>query len=87
MRGWDPSDHLDAWKDDGPEAWLRWLPPDIRAEVEARPPVTELPWEAGPPAARATFADGQLGDSMLPRAGAGTAAVRRDRGRLRRPDR
>jgi hypothetical protein len=66
--GWDPSDHPDPWDDcgDGPEAWLRSLPPDLRAEVEARPPVTELPWEAGPAAARASFAVGGLGDEMLP---------------------
>src|SRR5215472_9482136 len=66
--GWDPSDHLDAWVDDGdgPEAWLRSLPPELRAEVEARPPVTELPWEAGPAEARASFAGSGLGDSMLP---------------------
>src|SRR5215472_10337911 len=66
--GWDPSDHLDPWADDGdgPEAWLRSLPPDIRAEVEARLPVTGLPWEAGPAAARDSFAGGGLGDSMLP---------------------
>jgi Domain of unknown function (DUF222) len=66
--GWDPSDHLDASEDcgDGPEAWLRSLPPELRAEVEARPPVIGLPWEAGPTAARNSFADGGLGDSMLP---------------------
>jgi len=66
--GWDPSDHVDAWEDcgDGPEAWLRSLPPDLRAEVEARPPVTVLPWEAGPTAARGSFANGGLGDGMLP---------------------
>ncbi len=66
--GWDPSDHLDASEDcgDGPEAWLRSLPPDLRAEVESRPAVTGLPWEAGPAAARGSFADGGLGDSMLP---------------------
>jgi hypothetical protein len=66
--GWDPSDHGDPAEDcgDGPGAWLRSLPPDLRAEVEARPPVTVLPWEAGPAVAQASFADGGLGDSMLP---------------------
>jgi hypothetical protein len=66
--GWDPSDHLDAWEDDGdgPEAWLRSLPPELRAEVEARPPVTVPPWEAGPAEARASFAGGGPGDAMLP---------------------
>jgi len=71
--GWDPSDHLDPWEDDGngPEAWLRSLPPDLRAEVEARPPVTAAPWEAGPAEARAWFAAGGLGDGMLPGWGLG----------------
>ncbi|HYK71159.1 MAG TPA: hypothetical protein VEV45_24675, partial [Streptosporangiaceae bacterium] len=66
--GWDPSDHADAWEDDGDgaEAWLRSLPPVLRAEVEARPPVTALPWEAGPAAARRSFADGAPCDTMLP---------------------
>src|SRR5215469_5221934 len=66
--GWDPSHHVDAWEDDGggPEAWLRSLPPDLRAEVEARPMVTEVPWEAGPAAARSAFAMGGPGDAGLP---------------------
>jgi hypothetical protein len=66
--GWDPSDHLDAWEDngDGEEAWLRSLPPELRAEVEARPPVTGVPWEAGPAEARASFGLGGLGEDLLP---------------------
>jgi hypothetical protein len=65
---WGACDDDDAFADggDGEEAWLRSLPADIRAEVLARPPVTVLPWEAGPAAARASFADGGLGDGMVP---------------------
>jgi hypothetical protein len=68
VAGWNPSDHLDASEDcgDGPDAWLRSLPPELRVEVESRPPVTLLPWEAGPAAARDSFAVGGLGDEMLP---------------------
>ncbi len=68
VAGWDPSDHLDASEDcgDGPEGWLRSLPPDLRAEVEGRPPVTVPPWEAGPAEARSSFADGGLSNTMLP---------------------
>ena len=66
--GWDPSDHLDAWEDcgDDEEAWLASLPPELRAEVEARPAVTCVPWEAGPAQARKSCAGGGLGDGMLP---------------------
>jgi hypothetical protein len=67
--GWpDAAGDLDRWQgpDDEEEAWLRSLPADVRAEVLARPPVTVLPWEAGPAAARASFADGGLGDGMVP---------------------
>src|SRR5262249_11160919 len=65
---WDPSDHVAAWEDcgDDEEAWLRSMPPELRAEVEARPPVTSLPWESGPAEARASFAAGGLSDDMLP---------------------
>jgi hypothetical protein len=64
--GWDPSDHVDAWEDcgDGPEAWLRSLPPELRAEVEARP-ASVAPWDE-PAEIRAGFADGAYCDTMLP---------------------
>src|SRR5215475_1819628 len=67
--GWDPSDEVDAREDDGdgPEGWLRSLPPGLRAEVEARPPAV-TPWD-GPVAVRAGFADGGYCDTMLPGAG------------------
>src|SRR5215831_2473579 len=67
--GWDPADHLDAWEDDGdgPEAWLRSLPPVLRAEVEARP-AGVAPWD-GPVMVRAGFSDGGYCDTMLPGAG------------------
>jgi hypothetical protein len=67
--GWDPSDHLDAWEDcgDGPEVWLRSLPPGLRAEVEARPPAVAV--GDGTAAVRAGFADGGFCDTMLPGSG------------------
>ena len=67
--GWDPSDRVDAWEDDGdgPEAWLRSLPADLRAEVEARPPAV-APWD-GLAAVRAGFSDGGYCDTMLPGSG------------------
>lgn len=67
--GWDPSDHLDPSQDDGdgPESWLRSLPADLRAEVEARPRAV-APWD--PPAAVcASFTDGGYCDTMLPGSG------------------
>jgi hypothetical protein len=67
--GWDPSD---LWgpatdPDDEPDAWLARLPPDIRAELAARPPVATAPWEEQEPkAARAAFADGGFADATPP---------------------
>ena len=67
--GWDPSDHPDAWQDDGDgaEAWLRSLPAGLRAEVEARPqPVGSGDGQA---AVAAGFCDTGFCDTMLPGAG------------------
>jgi hypothetical protein len=69
--GWDPSDHGDPASDpDDEDAWLASLPPDIRAELEARPPLPPLLWSADgdwlPEAARAGFADGGFADAALP---------------------
>jgi hypothetical protein len=61
--GWDPSDLGDS--DDDPDAWLASLPPDIRAELAARPPVTAAPWEE-PKSARAAFVDGGFADATAP---------------------
>jgi hypothetical protein len=65
--GWDPSDPGDPATDpdDDPDAWLARLPPDIRAEVEARPAATPAPWE-GAEGARAALADGGAADAMPP---------------------
>jgi hypothetical protein len=64
--GWDPSDHGDPETDpDDDDAWWAGLPPDIRAELEARPPVT-VPPLASAAAARAAFADGGVCDVMPP---------------------
>jgi hypothetical protein len=65
--GWDPSDHGDPATDpdDDPDAWLASLPPDIRAELAARPAETAAPWE-DPKAARAAFADGGFADATAP---------------------
>jgi hypothetical protein len=64
---WDPADDGDpeAEPDDDQDAWLASLPPDIRAELEARPPVLAAPWESAA-AARAAFADGGVCDAMPP---------------------
>ena len=61
--GWDPTDL--GYCDDDPDAWLASLPPDIRAELAARPPVTAAPWEE-PKAARAAFMDGGFADGTAP---------------------
>ncbi len=67
MAGWDPSDRGDPASDpdDDPDAWLATLPPDIRAEVEARSVVAQAPWQ-GAEAARTALADGGLADTMPP---------------------
>jgi hypothetical protein len=68
LSGWDRSGHVDPWDDcgDGEDGWLRSLPADLRAEVEARPPVSAAAWEAGPAEACRSFGEGGLGDEMLP---------------------
>jgi hypothetical protein len=64
--GWDPPDHGDPETDpDDTDAWLASLPPDIRAELAARPPVTAAPLQSAA-AARAAFADGGVCDAMPP---------------------
>jgi hypothetical protein len=64
--GWDPSDHGDPETDpDDTDAWFASLPPDIQAELTARPPVTAPPC-ASAAAARAAFADGGVCDAMPP---------------------
>ena len=64
--GWNPGDQLDAWEDDdgGAEAWLRSLPPGLRAEVLARPPAVAL--ADGAAAVRGGFTGGGYCDTMLP---------------------
>jgi hypothetical protein len=72
--GWEPGDQPGAWEDcgDGPEAWLRSLPADLRAEVAARPslPVLASGGQNAGPLARVggaeAFADGGFCDTMLP---------------------
>jgi hypothetical protein len=60
----DPDD-AESGPEDDPDAWLTSLPPDIRAEVEARQPMTEAPWESAA-AARAAFGDGGFCEAMPP---------------------
>ena len=69
--GWDPSDHGDPATDpDDEEAWLASLPPDIRAELETRPPLPPVLMSADgdwlPEAARAGFAARGFADAALP---------------------
>jgi hypothetical protein len=69
--GWDPSDHGDPASDpDDEDAWLASLPPDIRADLEARPPLPPVLWSADgdwlPEAARAGFAARGFADAALP---------------------
>ncbi len=61
--GWDPSEPGEP--DDDPDAWLASLPPDIRAELDARPPASPAPWEE-PEAARAALRDGGFADATAP---------------------
>jgi hypothetical protein len=61
--GWEPFEP--GFPADDPDAWLASLPPDIRAELDARPPLTAAPWEE-PKTARAAFADGGFADAMPP---------------------
>jgi hypothetical protein len=69
--GWDPSDHGDPAPDpDDQDAWLASLPPDIRADLETRPPLPPVLWSADgdwlPEAARAGFAARGFADAALP---------------------
>jgi hypothetical protein len=69
--GWDPSDHGDPATDpDDEDAWLASLPPDIRADLETRPPLPPVLMSADgdwlPEAARAGFAARGFADAALP---------------------
>jgi hypothetical protein len=69
--GWDPSDHGDPATDpDDEEAWLASLPPNIRADLETRPPLPPVLTSADgdwlPAAARSGFAARGFGDAALP---------------------
>ncbi len=69
--GWDPSDHGDpATGPDDQDAWLASLPPDIRADLESRPPLPPVLMSADgdwlPEAARAGFAARGFADAALP---------------------
>jgi hypothetical protein len=69
--GWDPCDHGDPATDpDDEDAWLASLPPDIRAELETRPPLPAALMSADggwlPEAARAGFAARGFADATLP---------------------
>ncbi|MBO0836492.1 MAG: hypothetical protein J2P28_13430, partial [Actinobacteria bacterium] len=64
--GWEPGEYPEPWEDPDEDAWLRSMPPELRAEVEARPPVTAVPWASGPQVARKAFDFGGLGDLMIP---------------------
>lgn len=69
--GWDPSDHGDPATDPDDEgAWLASLPPDIRADLETRPPLPRVLMSADgdwlPEAARAGFAARGFADAALP---------------------
>ena len=66
-----PEEQPYPWEDcgDDDEAWLRSLPADIRAEIEARPQVPPSPpgaslWDVADGAA--AFTDGGLCDTMPP---------------------
>jgi hypothetical protein len=69
--GWDPSDHGDPATDpDDEDAWLASLPPDIRADLETRPPLPPVLMSADgdwlPEAARAGFVARGFADVALP---------------------
>jgi hypothetical protein len=69
--GWDPSDHGDPATDpDDEDAWLASLPPDIRTDLETRPPLPPALMSADgdwlPAAARAGFAARGFADAALP---------------------
>jgi hypothetical protein len=69
--GWDPSDHGDPATDpDDEDAWLASLPPDIRADLETRPPLPPVLMSADgdwlPEAAQAGFAARGFADAALP---------------------
>jgi hypothetical protein len=69
--GWDPSDHGDPATDaDDEDAWLASLPPDIRADLETRPPLPPVMMSSDgdwlPEAARAGFAARGFADAALP---------------------
>jgi hypothetical protein len=69
--GWDPSDHGDPATDpDDEDAWLASLPPEIRADLETRPPLPPVLMSSDgdwlPEAARAGFAARGFADEALP---------------------
>ncbi|MGB6457642.1 MAG: hypothetical protein WBH47_24480, partial [Streptosporangiaceae bacterium] len=66
LAGWDPSDHGDPASDpDDEDAWWASLPPDIRAELLARPPLPAALWSTDGEC-RAGFAAGRSADAAPP---------------------